>query len=51
MAWQPIETAPKDDRDILLWIDGCYQIGFRDQCSRQFYHTTDGGYYLNEDWR
>jgi hypothetical protein len=27
LAWQPIDTAPKDDTQVLLWWDGRYLIG------------------------
>jgi hypothetical protein len=30
MTWQPIETAPKDGKDVLLTVDGLVRLGFWD---------------------
>ena len=30
MVWQPIETAPKDGQDVLLFFDGLYAVCFWD---------------------
>ncbi len=27
-GWQPIETAPRDGREVLLWVHGIYVIGW-----------------------
>jgi hypothetical protein len=31
MDWQPIETAPKDERYVLLWNDETVGIGWWDR--------------------
>lgn len=41
MTWQPIETAPKDGRDILLW--GIHRLDGQ----RQF---VGGWWPAEEDW-
>lgn len=39
MEWQPIETAPTNAKDLLMYEDGFYYIGY---CLGGYWHTDVG---------
>jgi hypothetical protein len=47
--WQPIETAPKDGTDILVWMFGnSMAVVFYDDNLDHPWHTMDGPAYHKE---
>lgn len=49
MEWQPIETAPKDGRMVLLAESGYVECGFWHDGSECYGHRGGAGWFSEED--